>query len=78
MKKSINLNTRKTITVSGGKVTAPVWLLNQFALWGASNAYCMDRKGLLSLAEKSRGEADEIFNQLKTMGVYDDLELEEG
>lgn len=68
----MNLNTRKTITIDGEKITASVGLLNTISLWASEAAKSYDRYGANGLGNSARQAGQEIYEQLKAMGLYKD------
>lgn len=68
----MNLNTRKTITIDGEKITASVGLLNTISIWASDAANFYNIEGINGLRNSSRRAGQEIYEQLEAMGLYKD------
>lgn len=68
----MNLNTRKTIIIDGEKITASVVLLNTISIWASEAANAYNSHGANGLGNSAEQAGQEIYEQLKAMGLYKD------
>lgn len=68
----MNLDTRKTITINGEKITASVSLLNTISIWASDAANFYNIDGIDGLRNSARQAGQEIYEQLEAMGLYKD------